>query len=443
MSQDHHDDKNSPSQLRSERELLELRVDSKLTEAKEALRDFNKVELQRIAGNIHEPKLKRLRNWSGFIITVLIIGNIAGWYSVTERVHSEADRVINQKLVDPQLTNTLDEALSKKAIPFIAAQVHPLSEQIISLQSSIDAAQTQAKKLQDEQKLMTLLNRGELFDRDAIQELQTIASGTNETAPLANAMFNKVRRTLLLDRGATTFIAVQEDKVYGGPFTSDELAIFLLTAPSPALDGIVNIMGKQTLLVPKLVELAHQSKDLWTINRIAKALNDMTGVDFYPWDLKPLDDWWAKNSIYYTNWPYNQYLKAYEAFKSTHYEEALTNFESVLAIDPAADRSRALAVGCAIEIGNMPKAQQLNTNYATADGRWEHWAHCKMMLATNAIRQGTEEFVSLTKKNPTFAQISWIAEGNHILRQVDWTLYQKLMQTTNNTVPANITNSAP
>jgi len=52
MSQDHHADKNSPSESKSEREILELRVDSKLTEAKEALRDFNKAELQRIAGNI-------------------------------------------------------------------------------------------------------------------------------------------------------------------------------------------------------------------------------------------------------------------------------------------------------------------------------------------------------------------------------------------------------
>jgi hypothetical protein len=138
MSQDHHTNKNSPSESKSERQILELHVDSKLTEAKETLRDFNKVELQRIAGDIHEPKLKRLRNWSGIIITVLVIGNIAGWYSVTERVHSEADRVINQKLVDPQLTNTLDEALSKKAIPFIAAQVHPIETNVAALKANVD-----------------------------------------------------------------------------------------------------------------------------------------------------------------------------------------------------------------------------------------------------------------------------------------------------------------
>jgi hypothetical protein len=138
MSQDHHVNKNSSAESKTEREILELRVDSKLTEAKEALHNFNKEELQRIAGNIHEPKLKRLRNWSGFIITVLVIGNIAGWYSVTERVHSEADRVINQKLVDPQLTSTLDEALSKKAIPLIVAQVRPIETNVVALKSNVN-----------------------------------------------------------------------------------------------------------------------------------------------------------------------------------------------------------------------------------------------------------------------------------------------------------------
>jgi hypothetical protein len=159
--------------------------------------------------------------------------------------------------------------------------------------------------------------------------------------------------------------------------------------------------------------------------------------------LQPLDSWWAQNSTNYTNWPYDQYGKAYEAFKATHYKDALTNFLSVLAIDPAADESRALAVGCAIEIENIPMAQQLNTHYAIADGRWEHWAQGKMMLATNAIQQGTEEFVSLAKKYPPFVGTAWISERSHIPRQVDWTLYQKLMQTTNNTVSANRNNSVP
>jgi hypothetical protein len=285
---------------------------------------------------------------------------------------------------------------------------------------------------------MALLNRGEVFDREAIQELQTIAQGTNEIAPLAQAMFNKVQRTLVLDRVAPNYVTFQEGKQYGGPFTSDEIASDLATMPSPELDGIVNMIGKQTLFVPKLVELAHQSKDLWTINRIAKALNDMTGVDFYPWDLQPLDKWWAQNSLSYTNWPFDQYQRVLTAFRAGKYDIALTNFESVLVIDRVADKSRALAMACAIEIGDMAKAQQLDTNYALKGERWEQWANGKMMLATNAIQQGTEKIASLAKKYPTFPAGAWIGEGNHVFRQIDWALYSKLMQTPSNAVPSNM-----
>jgi hypothetical protein len=485
MSQDHHTNKNSPSESKSEREILELRIDQKLTDAKEALRNANQTELERIAREKHEPKFKRLLGTSGVVIAILIAGNLWQWFGITERIQKEAGRIIDQKLIDPQLTATLDETLSRKAIPFIAAQVHPvetnvavlkanvekqkalfaamtldvsnkqvqltseqmaireqlhpLSGQIISLQSSVDVAQEQAKKLQDEQKLMALLNRGETFDREAIQELQTIAQGTNETAPLAKAMFNKVQRTLILDRANMTYLTLIEsggDKQYAGPFTSDEFASDLVL-DSLALDGTINAMGKQPLFVPKLVEFAHQSKDLWTINRIAKSLNDMAGVNFYPWDLQPLDKWWAQNSLSYTNWPFNQYQKALTAFRACKYNIALTNFESVLVIDRAADKSRALAVACAIEIGDMVKAQQLNTNYALKGERWEQWANGKMMLATNAIQQGTEKFASLAKKYPTFPVGAWIGEGNHVLRKIDWALYSKLMQTPSNSIPSN------
>ena len=284
---------------------------------------------------------------------------------------------------------------------------------------------------------MALLNRGELFDRDAIQQLQIAAQGTNEMARLAQAAFDNVQRSLVLDRGAQSWVTFAEGtstNQYGGPFTSDEIADALRNDFPPILDGAVNLIGNQPLFVPKLVELAHQCKNLWTINRIAKKMNELTGVSFYPWDLQPLDSWWKENRQSYTNWPFGQFSKGMDALRSVRYDEALTNFESVLAVDPTADKSRALAVACAIEVGNLETAQKLNTNYAIADGRWEQWAQGKMMLATNAIELGTEKFVSLTKKYPTLADSGFIAQGNHILRQIDWALYSRLMQPTNDTI---------
>jgi hypothetical protein len=486
MNQDQHNNKNTPLESKNERELLELRIDLKLAEAKESLRLANQTELERIAREKHEPKYKRLLGFSGLVIALLIASHLWEWFGLSDRIKDQAGKIIDQKLIDPQLTNTLDEALSRKAIPYIAAQVHPIetnvsalkanveeqkhifaaasldvsnwqaqltSEQIavrekiqplfgeiISLQSSVDAAQEQAKKLQEEQKLMALMNRGEVFDKDALRELQAVAQGTNATALLAQAMFNKVQRTLVVDSGALTYVAYIEsagDKQYRGPFTSDEIATALATLQSPQLDGIVNVMGKQILFVPSLVELAHKSKDLWTINRISKELKDMTGVNFFPWDLQPLDSWWAQNSMNYTNWPFGQYSKGIDAVRACRYDDALTNFEIVLTIDPTADKSRAFAVASAIETGNMSKAQQLNTNYAIGDGRWKQWADCKMMLATNAIQNGTEKLVVLAKQYPTFVNDAYIGKGNNILRQIDWNLYSQLMQATNNAASSN------
>jgi hypothetical protein len=486
MSQDHHTDKNLPPESKSEREILELRIDLKLAEAKDALRLANQAELERIARERHEPRFKRLMGLTGVAIAILIFGLLWEWLELPGRIEVEAGKIIDQKLVDPQLTNTLDEALRKKAVPFIAAQIHPIetnvaalmanvneqtrrlgamnldisnkqslltTEQTVirnqiqplfgaisSLRSSVETAQEQALRLQEEQKLTTLMNRGEVYDRDAIQQLQIIAHGTNEVALLAQAMFDKVQKTLVLDRGSLNYIISSEQlgtNQYSGPFTSDEFAVFLSLAPEARLDGVVNILGKQILFVPKLVELAHQSRSLYTINRIGKALNDMTGISFYPWDLQPLDSWWAQHRMDYTNWPFSQYNEGMDAIRACRYDEALTNFEFVLTIDSTADKSRALAVACAVEIGNLVRAQQLNTNYALEDGRWKQWAQGKMMLATNAIEQATETFVSLSKRYPTFPGTSLIAPGNNLLRQINWEMYSKLMQATNGSALTN------
>lgn len=231
-----------------------------------------------------------------------------------------------------------------------------------------------------------------------------------------------------------TWIVAQEvngTNLYGGPFTSDEIAWYLVNVAPSSLGGMVNLIGDQKFFVPKLVELAHQSKDLWTINRIAKKLGDLEGVNFYPWDLQPLDTWWANNSSHYTNWPYAQSKQGMAAFSACKYYEALTNFETVLSFDPKADKTRAYAVACSVELGNLEKAHQLDDKFALSDGRWRLWSQGKMMLATNNIEGATKLFFSIGHKYPTL-QNSFIRPGTHVLRQVDWTLFNELGQATNN-----------
>ena len=416
--------------------LVEIRVNTALDAARDNLRQEVANAKEKLREEIIGGKRVSITRYILLAIANAIVAVLL-WIYAPPQIKEWTKQFVADNMNKPTLDAAARDVVTNRMDNFVSEKLIPLREEINSLQSSVDAAQEKTKKLQDEQKLMALLNRGEVFDRDAIQELQTVAQGTNETAPLAQAMFIKVQRTLVVDKAAPSFVSLGEksgDFQYGGPFTSDELADYLKSTVSPNLDGVVNLIGdpKQTLFVSKLVELAHSSKDLWTVNRIANALNKIAGVSFYPWDLQPLDQWWIQNKMNYTNWPYDQYANADAAFRATHYEEALTNFEAVLTIDPNADKSRALAVGCAIEIGNMPKAQQLNTNYSLPGERWQRWANGKMMLATNGIQQGTEEFVSIAKKYQTFPAIAGIAPGNNILRQIDWDLYSKLMQKTNN-----------
>jgi len=102
----------------------------------------------------------------------------------------------------------------------------------------------------------------------------------------------------------------------------------------------------------------------------------------------------------------------------------------VLAIDPTADRSRAIAVGCAIQIGDMSKAQQLNTNYALKGGRWQRWANGKNDVS-HERHTARDRGICFYNKN---IQLFQRLHGFHLVMTFladDWPLYSKLMQTTN------------
>ena len=463
---------------KSDREALEALIRSELANAKEKLRESNTEKLNEIAETYYKPKITFLHKSNAYTLAVLAALLLFGWLAVPGIIRTKTENYIRENLVGAALTNTVNNVISEKADYLIEnrlqplksnidsleskietlsldisnkqaqlaseqttirQQIHPLFGEIDSLQSSVEAAKREEKQLRDEQKLMALLNRGQLFDRDAIRQLELIAQGTNEIAQLAQAAFDNVQRSLILDRSAltwTTILEAQGTNQYGGPFTPDEIMLNLKHSSSSTLGSIVNGIGNQPLFVPILVKLAHQSKDLWTINRIAKKLNDIAGVNFYPWDLQPLDHWWSQNSVNYTNWPFQDFQKGVGDLSACHYQEALTNFENVLSVDPTADESRALAIACAVENGETLEAQKFNTNFAIRDGRWQQWAQAKLMLVTNQ-EKGTEMLVSIASKFPTFPQRSWIAPGNNIFRQIDWNLYEKSMQPANSSVPTN------
>jgi tetratricopeptide (TPR) repeat protein len=295
------------------------------------------------------------------------------------------------------------------------------------------------RQLRDEQRLITVVGRAEALDAEAFRELLNLAQGTNEFASLAEAMVRNVRRTLLRDRSADAYdvpLRSLGEQKYGGPFTSEELASQLADRVGVAV-GAVNVIGneKRTMFVPDLVELAHTSKDLWLLNRVSLALERMVGVQYSPWDLQPLDHWWSNHKASYTNWPGSEYAAADASFRACKYDAALKLFESVLAIDPKADKSRAFAVACAAEVGDIRKANQLNSSYDQKDGRWELWAAGKMLLTTGAVEQATRAFASLVEKYPVMAGDGFFERSNHFLRNLDWPLFSQLVAGSTNAAP--------
>ena len=312
----------------------------------------------------------------------------------------------------------------------IRDEIKPIANSVEKLHEGTEEASRNLATLKEEQRLIAFVNRAEAFDKEAFQQLQKLASGTNEVSTLAQSMLSKVQRSLILDRADTSFIIPLEREGttdYTGPFANDELAFRLLSS-SP--EGAINIVGneKRRVFAARLVDIVHTSKDLWTINRAAKALKEMGCVDFYPWDTGPLDQWWSENKSSYTNWPYPLYEDGNAAFSGCRYREALDKLTQLLQIDAAADRSRAMAIACAIEINATNEIETLQSGFAQKDGRWDRWAKCRMLLETGTVHAATEAFADLAKDYPTFKDSAWIRKGNDVLRKLDWNVYEELLK---------------
>jgi len=456
---------------KTDREVLEALIRAELADAKDKLRQSNEEGLKKIVEECYKPKISFWHKTNAYTFAALVVVLLFGWLAIPEIVKNKTISYFKENLVGTALTNTVDNIVHNDANALIETRltplrqnvgnleitidrlssetsnkqvylaseqaqlrekIQPMADQVKAVQDSVDTAQAQAEKLRDEQRLMLLMNRGEVYDKDAIQELQKIAQGNGETAALARAMVDVVQKNLLIDSGSISMIGLTEDvsgSQYKGPFTSDELVLGISSASGSVVDGIVNKMGDNKLFVPTLVDLAHRSKDLWTINRISKKLKELGGVEFFPWDIQPLDNWWMHAHSNYTNWPSESCKAAMIALSHGKFAFALTNFESVLSIDPTADKSRAFAVECAIEIGDIQKAKELNKDYALQGQRWQKWANARLMLATNDVQQGTREFAALAKQDPTLVGLGGINRNSYMLRQIDWSLFDQLQET--------------
>jgi hypothetical protein len=72
-------------------ELLEIRIDMKMLEAKQALAKENETRLREIARDKYEPRILRWQRISGVALALFIVSLIWGWFSLSDKIKAQAD----------------------------------------------------------------------------------------------------------------------------------------------------------------------------------------------------------------------------------------------------------------------------------------------------------------------------------------------------------------
>jgi hypothetical protein len=186
---------------------------------------------------------------------------------------------------------------------------------------------------------------------------------------------------------------------------------------------------KLVVFMNYMVETALGEVDLYRQTLIMRTISDITGEKFYPWKIEDLQDWWNARIGNYQSWPKQAYYAAKSSFEEGVYQGALTLFQKLMDADSGSEKSRALAIACAIELGKIELANQFLASFINPNSRWELWAKAKISLATEETPRGTEMLADISTTFKSFPERAYIHKGAHIWRTIDWALYNKLIET--------------
>ena len=113
---------------------------------------------------------------------------------------------------------------------------------------------------------------------------------------------NELDRSLARDRSAFSerriFAIVSGTNVFGGPFTSDELAVRFKPVANDKTsfnrEGFINTVSdlKQPLFLAPLVEYFTNETDLGVADRLTIAISALATEDFHPRDFERIQMWW-------------------------------------------------------------------------------------------------------------------------------------------------------
>ncbi|HLH53905.1 MAG TPA: hypothetical protein VKY92_09850 [Verrucomicrobiae bacterium] len=415
---------------------IDNRVNSAMEAARESMRRDVAEAKRELDQEVSEIRVNnRNRTIGGSIVAAICV--VLTWRFGYGEVRELTEKYVKDHMNEPEFDKIARVVISNRADVFVSERLVPLKQTVLSLGSDIAQAQDQLTKITEEQRIVTLITRAEALDKLAFIQLMSMSKGTNKFSSIAAAEVLKVTRMLRFENVnqafSTPMLVATDGMTFEGPFTNDEL-YEQLSNPDP--EGAVNAVSSSQLklFIPKLVELAHGAGSLMLLKRVSLALHNLTRVSYEPWDTQSLDAWWENQQANYKKWPGKDFEEGLLAFSMVNYSKALPAFEAVLAVDPDAEKSRALAISCAVDLGLREKAEQLYSKFSNKDGRWAQWSKAKMLLASGAIEQGTRELAGLVLKYPIMREAGYARSANAVWQKINWPLYERLRTASTNTL---------
>lgn len=341
--------------------------------------------------------------------------------AATNRISDAYSTIANQitkEFQEPRIRKTIEDVAGKEAKGILEADVRPTVE-----------------SFRADAEFLRLATRAHAYDFKAYLHLVELAKQTNNLARDAEAVVAEIDRFLETARSepmpTRKFMIYKGTNSYGGPFTSDELALkfseMQQDKTSLNREGFVNTVGdlRQPLFLPRMIEFLTNETDLAVADRLTIAISGMAKADFHPHDFERIQGWWRVHENEYTNWPLSELREGLVEWSRCNYTNAAKLFEEVLKLDPSADPSRTVAIASRSQLGETNRAAALAKGFTLPTGRYAELTAANVELEIGNVSNATVRLADLTRKNPTMYFLP--QEGWDVWKKVDWPLFRKLI----------------
>jgi hypothetical protein len=376
-------------------------------------------------------------------VTEVTVGNIATIKTASKQALIDAEEIGNLKKRVENQSSTIDliatEAKDAKNLHKEAKEkVREIDETIKGISSFRDKASDILEDLKEDQKFISLVNKSENYDTKAFFELVNLSNDRkNKFSPHAKMTVENIKDRLLKERvpGPAaieyTISFSGEGKPDTGPFSIEEIYDHLSLGSN--IRSMANVIRRQKLktLVPNLVKFLDITQDLQTLNRITYSLSELTGHEWYPWNINEFEEWWYKHHSDFNEFPIHTAKSGMVQYRQRNFEGALENFKEVLKLDfdQSAHLSRAYAVICAVELNKLSLAKKILGEFKEEmlRARWYLLASARVLLAEGDRNAATRNLIRFSKKSHYFTKVV-IRDKDDIWQKADWDLYDKEMK---------------